>query len=164
MVSHVLSGPTQEALWTNLYKAAAQGALSQARMLGGSLGLSIATIVLNNKLRNGLTGILDPAQIKSLEQALDSISVLNPASQALVERIYTDAFNEQMRICTYVSAAALLAAILTYQKNPPAVAARKKNQNASPEDASEEGNRMDSLVDDGRFQSESDCDEVENAR
>ena len=116
-------------------------------MLGGSIGLSMATIVLNNKLSTGLAGILDPARIKSLEQSLNNISTLNPSDQALVVQTYTDAFNAQMRICTYLSAVALLAAIATYQKNPASVARLREKQNAmAAEDLSDEGNELASTV------------------
>lgn len=127
---------------TNLGIAAAQGALSQARIFGGSIGLSMATIVLNNKLSNGLTELLDPARIKSLEQSLSTISTLSPANQGLVAQLYTDAFNEQMRICTYLSAAALFAALATYQKNPASVAARRVKQNAMARESSDEGTEL----------------------
>ena len=46
--------------------AAAQGAISQARVLGGSIGLAIATIVLNNKLSERLSAILSSEYITQL--------------------------------------------------------------------------------------------------
>lgn len=145
MVSHFGFASCETRSSTNTYVAAAQGALSQARILGGSIGLSIATIVLNNKLSNGLAGVLDPAQINSLEQSLNNISTLSPANQGRVAQIYTDAFNEQMRICTYLSTAAVLAAITTYQKNPASVAAMREKQNAAAE-SSNDGTEMSSTA------------------
>ena len=106
----------------------------------------MSTIVLNNKLNNGLAGVLDPARIKSLEQSLNNISTLSPANQGLVAQMYTDAFNEQMRICTYLSAAAVLAAITTYQKNPASVAAMREKQNATAEESSDEGTELSSIA------------------
>ena len=127
--------------------AAAQGAVSQARALGGIIGLSIATVVLNNKLSTCLTGVLDPARVQSLEESLNDISTLNPDDQALVAQAYTDAFNSQMRICTYLSAVALLAAIATYQKNPASVARLKEKQRAmAAEDLSEVDKELASTV------------------
>ena len=129
--------------------AAAQGALSQARILGGSIGLSVATMLLNNKLKSGLAGVLDAVGIRSLQQSLSNISRLSPANQGLVAQLYTDAFNDQMRICTYCSAAALLAAIATYQKNPPSVAAMRENQDAIGEESSDEGTELSPIADNG---------------
>lgn len=116
----------------------------------------MATIVLNRKLSNGLTGVLDPGRIKSLEQSLSTISTLSPANRDLVAQLYTDAFNEQMRICTYLSAAALLAAVATYQKNPASVAAMRAKQNAMAEKSPSEGTDPSSVVGAGPVQSESD--------
>ncbi|KAL8818789.1 MAG: hypothetical protein Q9223_002650 [Gallowayella weberi] len=103
--------------------AAAQGALSQARILGGSIGLAMATVVLNNRISDNLTGVVDPLEIKAIQQSVNAVVALSPTNRALVSRAYSDAFNEQMRICAYLSAAGLLISLATYQKAPPSVAA-----------------------------------------
>lgn len=118
--------------------------------------MSIATIVLNNKLSDGLAGVLDPGRIKSLEQSLKNISTLSPANQSLVVQIYSDAFNEQMRICTYISAVALLAAIATYQKNPASVAAMRDKQTAVANESTDEGTELRSTTSVGPAQPEND--------
>ena len=116
-------------------------------MLGGSIGLSMATIILNKKLSNGLAGALDPTQLANLERSLNTISTLSPANQGLVAQMYTNAFNEQMRVCTYLSVVALFAAIATYQKTPASVAAMKAKQNAMAEESStDEGSKANSIV------------------
>lgn len=126
-------------------------------MLGGSIGLSMGTIVLNNKLSSGLAGVLDPARVKSLEQSLNNIPTLNPNDQALVAQAYTNAFNSQMRICTYLSAVALLAAIATYQKNPVSVARLREKQHAmAAEDMSDEGKEWASTIGATPVQAQSD--------
>ena len=159
LVSNLVSTFKGRKMPTNHAVAAAQGALSQARMLGGSIGLSMGTIVLNNKLSTGLAGVLDPVRIKSLEQSLNNISSLNPTDQALVAQTYTDAFNAQMRICTYLSAVALVAAIATYQKNPASVARLREKQNAmAAEDSSDEGNELASTGGTTPVQAESNGD------
>ncbi|KAL8808018.1 MAG: hypothetical protein Q9182_000296 [Xanthomendoza sp. 2 TL-2023] len=114
--------------------AAAQGALSQARILGGSIGLAMATIVLNNRISDNLAGVVDPLGIKSIQQSVNAVVTLSPTNQALVRRAYSDAFNEQMRICAYLSAAGLLISLATYQKAPPSVAAMREKQKMRVED------------------------------
>ncbi len=94
-MSHSVFASLESPSLTKTYTAAAQGALSQARILGGSIGLSIATIVQNNKLSNGLAGALDPVKIKSLEQSLNNISKLSPANQGLVAQLYTEALTSK---------------------------------------------------------------------
>ena len=133
--------------------------MSQSRILGGSIGLSMATIVLNHKLSTGLAGTLDAARIKQLEQSLNTISSLSPANQALVAKLYADSFNEQMRVCTYLSIFALLAAIATYQRDPPSVAAMKEKQKAASDDSSDEGTELSSIGGGGSSQPESEVPE-----
>ena len=116
----------------------------------------MATIVLNNKLSTGLAGALDPARIKELEQSLSTISSLSPENQALVAKVYADSFNEQMRVCCYLSIFALLAAIATYQRNPASVEAMKEKQKATADDSSDEGTELSSIAGGGSAQPESD--------
>ena len=70
--------------------------------------------------------------------------------------MYSDAFNEQMRICTYVSAVALLAALSTYQKNPPSVAAMREKQTAVADESSDESTELRSIVGTGPAQPDND--------
>jgi hypothetical protein len=108
--------------------AAAQGAISQARIFGGSIGLSIATIILNHKLTTQLTGIVSPSQLRNLEQSLTTILKLGSADRAAVAVVYAASFNAQMRICTYLSAVAIVAAMGTFLKAPPSIAATKERE------------------------------------
>lgn len=119
----------------------------------------MATIVLNRKLSTGLAGTLDPARIKELEHSLNSISSLSPANQALVAKLYADSFNEQMRVCTYLSIFALLAAIATYQRHPASVAAMKEKQKATADNSSDEGTELSSIAGAVSAQPESDVPE-----
>ena len=99
-------------------------------MLGGSIGLSIATIVLNRKFNANLAGVLDPAQLRNIEQSLSTILRLNLSDRAVVGKVYAESFNEQMRLCTFLSAACVVASLGTLLRNPPSVAAAKEKQDA----------------------------------
>ncbi len=119
--------------------AAAQGALSQARIFGGSVGLAMATTVLNNRLRTGLSGVLTEDQITSLEKSLTTLRDLSPFEQGQVAQLYADGFNAQMRICTYLSVVGVIAAIATYQRTPATIAAMKEKQEAASFESSKPG-------------------------
>ena len=112
----------------------------------------MATIVLNKKLGTGLAGALDLARIQDLQQSLNSLGSLSPANQALVAKMYADSFNEQMRVCTYLSVFALLAALATYQRNPASVAAMKEKQNALRDESSDDGTELTSIAGGGSTQ------------
>lgn len=78
----------------------------------------MATIIVNHKFAVDLPKVLDPVQIRNLERLLGSIASLSPSDQAAVATVYTEAFNQQMRVCTYLAAACVLAALATFQQKP----------------------------------------------
>jgi hypothetical protein len=110
---------------TNVLTASLQGALGQARVLGGTIGLSVATIVLNRSIVADLSGTLSPTQVSNLQQSITTIFDLDPREQVKVAGVFANSFKTQMRICMYLSAAALVAALFTWQKNPASVADSK---------------------------------------
>lgn len=82
----------------------------------------------------GLDEVLNPTQLLNLETFLSSIASLTPSEQAAVATVYTESFNQQMRVCTYLSAACIIAALGTFQRSPASVAARQdKEETASAE-------------------------------
>lgn len=99
----------------------------------------MATIVLNNKLRRDLSGTLTDSQIRSLERSLDTLKDLNFSEQGLVAQVYAESFNAQMRICIYLSVVGLVAALATYQRIPPSIAAMREKQKAVSAESSELG-------------------------
>lgn len=105
------------------FSAAAQGAVVQARVLGGSIGLAVATIIFNAAVKSDLSDILTPSQLQAIQQSLTTIGTLTESQQAAVANVFAESFNQQMRVCTYISAATFVAALLTWQKNPPSVVA-----------------------------------------
>ncbi len=99
----------------------------------------MATIVLNNRLRGGLSGILTDAQVGSLEKSFYTIKDLNLSEQSLATQLFASSFNAQMRICTYVSVVGLAAAVATYQRNPVSVASMKEKNKAASAESSGSG-------------------------
>jgi hypothetical protein len=65
-----------------------------------------------------------------LQQSLSTISNLDLSQQAAVATVFSNSFNEQMRICTYLSAVAVIVALFTWQRNPVSVAENKARQAA----------------------------------
>jgi hypothetical protein len=122
-----------------IFTAAAQGIVSQARVLGGSIGLAVATIVFNRKLAHSLGGSLSSTALHNLQQSLSTIANLPPEEQAAVVKVYAQSFNDQLRICTYVSAFGVVAALCTYQRNPVDIAAVKQKQEMIQEEKESNG-------------------------
>lgn len=97
--------------------AVTQGALTQMRSLGGSLGLAACVIVFNKKIRasESLVNELDPSQMSALLKSPLVISSFSPEQQALVAKVYAKAFTQEMKVATYIAAACFVFACLTWQ-------------------------------------------------
>lgn len=95
--------------------ASAQGVQAQARMLGGNLGLAVATIVLNAWLDTDLSGVLTPHQLSELKRSLNSIGSLTAVQVAAVGRSFADAFRLQLLVCLGVALASLLSCALVWK-------------------------------------------------
>ncbi|KAJ4413473.1 hypothetical protein N0V85_003549 [Neurospora sp. IMI 360204] len=106
--------------------AAAQGAVAQVRVLGGSLGLGICTIIFNDILQRSLgpateAGRFPTTVLDQLHRSPLAVFMLSPEQQALVKTVYSDAFRFQMLLMVAVAAVAVLASLGTYRSKPPAV-------------------------------------------
>lgn len=99
--------------------ASAQGLQSQARLLGGNIGLALATIILNIHLNADLKGILTPAQISDLRHSLNAIEHFSPREIAAVAESFAHAFKTQLQVCTGVATASLLFGLMAWQRHPP---------------------------------------------
>ena len=107
--------------------------MNQARILGGSIGLAVATVVFNHNLVNSLGNSLEPSTLRDLQQTLHVIVNLTMSEQAEVVEVYSISFNQSMRICTYVAAFCVLAAIATWQRNPVDIADARKRERLARE-------------------------------
>ncbi len=98
-----------------------QGALTQMRTLGGSVGLAAGVIVFNQQIRSSavLNKALTGSQLSDIYKSPLAIEQLSQGERQLVSRIYADAFSSEMRTATYIAAACLLVSLMTLQKNPP---------------------------------------------
>ena len=101
--------------------AVTQGALTQMRSLGGSIGLAIGVIVFNSQIRasKGLAVALNPEEMAAVLKSPLAIAQLTPQQQGLVSRAYATAFTEEMRVATYIAAACFVASLLTLQRHLP---------------------------------------------
>lgn len=98
--------------------ASAQGLMSQGRLLGGNLGLAIATIVLNQQLVSDLSGIVPPDEIDNLRHSLLAISSLTAQQAEVVRQAFADAFKTQLVINMGVAGAAFVFSVCTWERHP----------------------------------------------
>ena len=67
--------------------AVAQGAIAQARVFGGSLGIAICSIIFNRRVRSELSGKLEPDDIAALLHSPTIAPWLPESVQLLVRSV-----------------------------------------------------------------------------
>ncbi|OTB13104.1 hypothetical protein K445DRAFT_169866 [Daldinia sp. EC12] len=85
--------------------AVAMGAITQIRVLGGTIGLAISSTVLNNHLASALPALLSPADIKQISDSVQHINTLPDTTRDAVRQVFADGFNMQLRVMMYFSVA-----------------------------------------------------------
>lgn len=99
--------------------------MAQFRILGGSIGIAASTAILGVIEYEQLTGIVSTSQLASLRA---SEKTLSPSQLLAVRKAYSDAFNEDMRVCAIVAGVCVLVALGTFQRNPLDMQARREQQ------------------------------------
>ena len=101
--------------------AVTQGALTQMRSLGGSIGLAVAVIVFNKRIRASetLNTTLSTDDMNALFKSPLVIDTFTRNQQALVAQVYAEAFTQEMKVATYIAAACFAISLLTIQRHPP---------------------------------------------
>jgi len=108
------------------------------RALGGSIGLAVAVIVFNTRVRlsTRLTTALAPEQLSTLYKSPLAIESFDVEQRRLIRTVYASIFAQEMRLSTYVASAGLLLGILGLSYNPsvlvPVSLHRWKYRRASP--------------------------------
>ncbi|KAG0646091.1 Rubrofusarin-specific efflux pump aurT [Hyphodiscus hymeniophilus] len=104
-----------------------QGIVAQMRVLGGSIGIAASTAILGVHQRNELLrpGIITEEQLATLQTATRNFS---PDQLHAVRQAYSNAFNEDMRICAVVSGLCILITLGTFRKNTQPIMERRKEQ------------------------------------
>lgn len=100
-------------------RAAAQGAVAQARVLGGCIGLSICTVVFNSHVNRLLKSELSAEQLVQIHRSPIAGLQFPDEKQDLVRSVYSGAFTEETRLMIVMCAVMVAASLFTLEKNPP---------------------------------------------
>ncbi|KAI1339355.1 major facilitator superfamily domain-containing protein [Xylariaceae sp. FL0016] len=99
--------------------AVAQGVIAQARVLGGSIGIAVCSIIFNNKVESELTGVIDPSDLEALHHSPAITSYLPKEMQDRVRSVYALAFTKDIMVMIAVAAIGVVASFFAYEKRPP---------------------------------------------
>ncbi|KAB5584990.1 drug resistance transporter EmrB/QacA subfamily [Coniochaeta sp. 2T2.1] len=94
------------------------GALTQIRVLGGTVALAICSAILSNHLRDTLNGVLTPTEFYEITESLGVIDRLGPDRGAKVRLAFAEGYRKQFQVLTGFSGAAFLAALFLISRKP----------------------------------------------
>ena len=94
------------------------------------IGLATSTIIFNIRVGKDLPSVLDPSQIHSLRQTLNAVSSFTEQQQEAVRHTFAQSFNDQLRICMYVSAVCWVITWACWSNTPADLAKRKQAHDA----------------------------------
>ncbi|KAH7357280.1 MFS multidrug transporter-like protein [Rhexocercosporidium sp. MPI-PUGE-AT-0058] len=123
MVSTVSLGASLECELRD--RTVAQGIIAQARVLGGSIGIAASTAILSKMQHRYLSNVLTSSQLSILESTSHT---LTETQLLAVRKAYSTAFSESMKVCAAVSAACVLATLITFRKKPMVIMERRGEQ------------------------------------
>jgi len=121
----------------NKTTAVAQGIIAQVRIFGGSIGIAASTAILGASQRRNLTGLVSPSQLANLQSFSKTASI---EQLRAIQKTYSEAFSTDMKVSAAVAGAAVLAAVLTFQREKVDVQERHKERHI------EEGKRQRALA------------------
>ncbi len=102
--------------------AAAQGAISQLRILGGIIGLTTFTIVFNDRVASSdVLATLTTDQMDVLRRSPIAIVEVWPELQQVIAGTYNAAFHEMACILAGIAGLALLVSVGTLERHPPPI-------------------------------------------
>ncbi|KAI0401540.1 major facilitator superfamily domain-containing protein [Xylaria palmicola] len=99
--------------------AVAQGIIAQARVLGGSIGIALCSIIFNARVTRDLSDKMDPDDLEALHHSPTIAPWLPPALQLKVKMAYAEAFTDDIKLLMGVAVLGVVTSAFTYQKQPP---------------------------------------------
>lgn len=102
--------------------------MAQSRILGGNIGLAIATIILNQHLTSDLNSLLSPSQISDLRHSLNAIRDFTPNQVVAVAESFSRAFKGQMEVCIGIAALSFVICWAGWMRDPPSFEGKAKER------------------------------------
>ncbi|QKX63091.1 uncharacterized protein TRUGW13939_10259 [Talaromyces rugulosus] len=94
------------------------GALSQVRILGGTLGLAVSATVLDSQISQTLKALRDPETLQAITDSFTAIDLLSLTDQQAVRVAFSEGFNKQSIVLAAFSAAALICSMFLWEESP----------------------------------------------
>jgi len=98
--------------------AVALSGVTQLRVLGGAIGVSAATNLLNNHIEGSLSSVLSPTQLKLITKSTRFVAFLDPAVQDKVKLIFAEGYNLGTATILAFTVAQFLSILLMWERKP----------------------------------------------
>ncbi|KAL4979749.1 major facilitator superfamily domain-containing protein [Aspergillus desertorum] len=96
--------------------SAALGGITQLRVLGGAVGLSVATNLLNNTVQDRLRGQVGPDALHNIMKNVSSMATLPESTQMLVRAAFADGYQRQLLMVLGFCAVEILALGIMWER------------------------------------------------
>ncbi|GFF41879.1 hypothetical protein IFM58399_06416 [Aspergillus lentulus] len=100
------------------HMAVMMGAVTQIRVLGGTISLAICSTILNNHVKPRILSVVSPEQVQAICDSLSAIKDLTPSQQAAVKRVFAEGYNLQNIFMTAVTALGLITTCFLWERHP----------------------------------------------
>ncbi|KHN94262.1 Major facilitator superfamily domain, general substrate transporter [Metarhizium album ARSEF 1941] len=130
-------------------RASAQGAVAQARVLGGCIGLSLCTIIFNTHANSLLTGRLTDRELDMLHRSPLSGLQLPGNLRMLVREVYIGAFGREIEVIGLACAVTVIISLFTLEKSPTPIeriTAPVKDESSSYRRGSDSGTEINDVA------------------
>lgn len=94
----------------------AMGAITQFRVMGGAIGLSIVNTVMHDLLRTRLSPVLSSLQLGKVLDSAEFIKLLPTQVRDQVLLQFSDGYNVQMRILAGLAAGQIIGTLIMWQR------------------------------------------------
>lgn len=103
----------------NYDHASAHGAVAQARVFGGAIGVTTCSIVLNDRFKRYVLPLLPEILAEQFKHSpVGTLNKLTPEAREWVRIVYTNAFGTMIRGMLYVGIACIIASLFSWERNP----------------------------------------------
>lgn len=99
-------------------RASAHGAVAQARVLGGCIGLSICTVLFNAHVNRQLSRDLTGEELEMLHRSPLTGLQLPPRLRELVKAVYVGAFGQQIQVMGLACTVMVVVSLFTLERHP----------------------------------------------
>ena len=90
--------------------------ITQLRALGGVIGLSLSSNLLNNHVRDNLAPVISPQNVHTLLHTPAIIDTFPNSVQMVIKSVYSAGYNLQMKVMIAFSAAQILGVVLMWER------------------------------------------------